>query len=161
MLTAPEPEPEPEPPAAAVARADSEPDSPHSDAIEQQLEGLASDGSGSGSDDDDDELLLLGPVLYQLRHSGLPPEFVNQAYRMPVVVRALLVEGAAPSSVTLSDVLDSLQLRGPARAAAEAEARCGLASAMLRRPQALTAESCAKVCPTSTFSLATHFLIQN
>ena len=159
MLTAPEPEPEPEPPAAAVARADSEPDSPHSDAIEQQLEELASDGSGS--DDDDDELLLLGPVLYQLRHSGLPPEFVNQAYRMPVVVRALLVEGAAPSSVTLSDVLDSLQLRGPARAAAEAEARRGLASAMLRRPQALTAESCAKVCLTSTFSLATHFLIQN
>jgi hypothetical protein len=64
---------------------------------------------------------------------------------MPVIVRALLVEGADPSSVTPSDVLDSLQLVGHERTAAEVEAKCDLASAMLRQPHALTAEACAKL----------------
>lgn len=137
MSTAPEPEPEPQP--VAVAPAEIESSWPHSDDIDQLL------ASDSDSDDDDDQLLLLGPVLYQLRHAGLPPEFVNQAHRMPVVVRALLVEGADPSSVTPSDVLDSLQLRGHERAAAAAEAKRDLAIAMLCQPHALTAECCEKL----------------
>jgi hypothetical protein len=102
-------------------------------------------GSDSGSDDDDDdELLLLGPVLYQLRHSGLTAEFVSQftACRRSCVP-ALLVEGADPSAVAPSAVLDSLQLTGAERVAAEAEAGCELASAMLRKPRAISAAACA------------------
>ena len=130
-----EPEPEPD---GHEPSSENELDTPTSEDLDRLF------GSDSGSDDDD-ELLLLGPTLYQLRHAGLTPEFVSQAYRMPTAIRDLLVEGADPSSVAPSAVLDSLQMTGPERAAAEAEARCDLASAMLCQPHTLSAEACARL----------------
>ena len=93
----------------------------------------------------------------------LPSAFVEQAQRMPLPLRRLIVCGAAPSQVTAAAVVHALRLplsqfrsAVAALAPSSSGSTSGRASLLLRQPGVLDAPTCARLREAVNMSAATN-----